>query len=126
MAARRHRAHARPNVENHRWRSINPNHLRRAMQNEVNYKAHVEIAQAVAYLRELAQSLEDGVTYIKHESRVIALRPPEGVEFEIEAAEKKQKQKLNIELSWHRRAEQHDPKNGLQISATEPEPEPEP
>lgn len=88
------------------------------MSKELSYKSHVDRQQVIGYLRDLAQSLEDGVAYVKHGSNVVALHPSDAIEIEVDVSEKKSKQKLSFELCW--RAFDDSKQEDFEISATEP------
>ena len=86
---------------------------------EVSVKAHMELTQVVSYLEALIASLNDGKVYIEQGSNVIALTPTDSVDVEIEATEKKGKQKFSLELVWRKKSS--SPQDvGLKISSTKP------
>lgn len=97
---------------------------------QISFKAFVEVEQAVSYLEDLARSLRDGTVYVRQGAQFVELAPDGGMEIEVEAAEKKGKQKLSFELSWRRKVEpEPGGGSGLSISSEKPdipEPEPEP
>ena len=86
---------------------------------EVSVKAHMEIGQVIEYLEALIASLKEGKVYVEQGTNVIALMPADSMEVEIEAVEKKGKQKFNMELAWHKKALSVQDV-GLRISSTKP------
>jgi amphi-Trp domain-containing protein len=92
----------------------------RGSERNVSYKSAIDVDQAVTYLEELARSMRKGTVYIRHGDEEIELLPADGMGFELEASEKKGKQKLSIELSWRRGIDASETAGGLSIAATKP------
>ena len=88
--------------------------------NEVSMKANMELTQVVAYLETFISSLKQGKVYVEQGDNVIVLSPPDNVDVELEAVEKKGKQKFSLELVWRRKAA-GTVDTGFKISATMPE-----
>jgi len=68
---------------------------------EVVYKARLENAKAMDYLKKILDSLDSGTCYLQSDDSVVALEPAELVDLEVEALEKRDKKRLTIELSWY-------------------------
>ena len=88
--------------------------------NEVSVKAHMELGKVIEYLEALISSLKEGTVYVEQDANVIALVPADSIDVEIEAAEKKGKQKFSMELGWRRNA-QSSQDLSLKISSSRPE-----
>ena len=88
--------------------------------NEVSVKAHMELGKVVEYLEALIASLKEGTVYVEQGNNVIALVPADSMDVEIEATEKKGKQKFSMELAWRKNAVKPEDM-GLKISAIKPE-----
>ena len=87
---------------------------------EISVKANMELGQVVDYLEALISSLKSGKVYMEQGGKVVTLTPTDDMDVEIEAGEKKGKQKFSLELVWRKRAVTTGDV-GLTISATMPE-----
>jgi amphi-Trp domain-containing protein len=88
--------------------------------NEVSMKANMGLAQVVEYLETFISSLKQGKVYVEQGDNIIVLSPPDNVDVELEAVEKKGKQKFTLELAWRKKASSTS-ETGFKISATMPE-----
>lgn len=68
--------------------------------NKVDYKRMVDISEAVAYLEALTRSLQEGRIVVQHGEKALELCPPSVVALEIEAKQKKDKNKFGFEIAW--------------------------
>ncbi len=88
---------------------------------EVSFKGKVELDKAIEYLERLSASLKEGRVVVEKGREFVALEPSEVVEIEVEAEQKKDEEKLSIELEWGRNwTAEAEP--GLRISSAEPAP----
>ena len=69
---------------------------------EVSFKGRLEQQQAMAYLNELVTGLKTGTVYVQNGDGYVSLSPGKLINIEIEAVEKKDKEKLVIEMTWGR------------------------
>ena len=90
-------------------------------KNEVKIKKTMDQAAAMELLGNLKESMNNGTLCIEYESNFVTLKPTEFVKVEIEATQKKDKQKLSIEFSWKDKPKETKPVSELKISSSEPE-----
>jgi len=88
---------------------------------EISLKDRVDSKEVVNYLEDIIAGLNTGTLCIQSGCESITLKPSTTIQFEIEASTKKDKGKLNIELSWS--AEKMINSQDLKIMSSEPEPE---
>lgn len=91
----------------------------------ISYHGTVGIDEAKNILRDLLNSLDEGKVVIRRGTEHVTLTPASNVELELTGKQKKDRQSLELELSWHLEA----PLEGsadVDISSEEPEPPPEP
>ncbi len=67
---------------------------------KVSFKQYVESKEALRYLEELVKGFKSGSIVIQQGEESVALTPPDMVELEVEAKQKKDKSKFVLELSW--------------------------
>jgi amphi-Trp domain-containing protein len=67
---------------------------------EIEIKTALGREEASRYLQELAQCLAGGKIVVQRGGEYVELRPQHGLELEIEATRKKDKEKISLELSW--------------------------
>ncbi|MES9995695.1 amphi-Trp domain-containing protein [Desulfovibrio aminophilus] len=67
---------------------------------KVSIDQYVEVKQVVAYLEDLVRGLKAGSIMVQHGEESVVLTPPDMVEMEVEAKQKKDKSKFALELSW--------------------------
>ena len=87
----------------------------------ISFKSFIDLAQAVTYLEDLASSLRDGRVYVRQADEYVELVPTDGIEIQLDASEKKGKQKLTLELTWRRSLEANGGGSNLSISSNKPE-----
>jgi len=90
-------------------------------KNEVNVKGVLTVDGVSAVLKDLMKSIDAGKICIEHNEVFVTLQPSDQMDFEIKAANKKGKQKIEIELSWREALPREDASKGFKISDTEPE-----
>ncbi len=87
---------------------------------EISFKATVEHQKAAAYLKDLLNGFKNGEFYIQDGNSYVALNPTGTVQLEVETSQKKDREKLSIEISWSKE-QQQEPSNGLIISTEKPQ-----
>jgi amphi-Trp domain-containing protein len=68
---------------------------------KIKIEQTMDTAQVVAYLKDLADSLESGVIRAENEDDTLVLGVPDTMQVELKLARKKDKAKCEIELEWH-------------------------
>jgi len=89
-------------------------------KNEITVKCKLESDAAGSMLSELASRFKEGKVVIQKGTSFVTLRPAGQIEVEIEAVEKKGKQKIEIQLSWKEEILLDAPEAEIRISAEEP------
>ncbi|MFH0996460.1 MAG: amphi-Trp domain-containing protein [Pseudomonadota bacterium] len=89
-------------------------------KNEVTVKCKLEADAVASMLSDLASNLKEGKVVIQKGTSFVTLRPAGQIEVEIEAVEKKGKQKIEIQLSWKEELLLDDSEAEIKISAEEP------
>ncbi len=79
----------------------------------------MESDQVVAFLEDLVESLRAGTICIQHGDDLVTLKPGSHVSMELEAAVKKGKEKLSLEMAWMALEENEDKKE-FRILSSEP------
>lgn len=92
------------------------------MKKEVEIKKRLSAEMVASLLTDLAESFRAGIVCVENDADFVTLKPGTDVEVEIEAANKKDKQKFSLKLSW-KEAEPVSAASecGLKISSREPE-----
>ncbi len=90
----------------------------------IELKGTMEYQAVVYFLEDIVASFKERTVCIQKGDDHITLKPTDSIDFEVEAASKKNKQKLTIELSWLEECVQ-DTAETFTISCKEPEPAPE-
>jgi amphi-Trp domain-containing protein len=87
---------------------------------EISLKGNLDFQDMAGFLGDIVKSFKDRTVCIQKGGEFVTLKPADVIAFEVEAARKKGKQKLAIELSW---AEETvlDAPAGFKISSKEPE-----
>lgn len=87
---------------------------------ELSIKHELSAEETVNLFNEIAKSISEGTISIEYGEKQITLKPGCCFDVSIEAAQKKGKQKLNIELSWKEGEQVCSCKPVLKISSQEP------
>lgn len=87
---------------------------------EISFKGRIAQAKAIAYIEELLNGLKNDALYVQNDDEYVALKPTDDVLFEVEASQKKGKERLSIELTWTQ-PEPMEEETGLRILTSEPE-----
>jgi len=92
-------------------------------KNEVKVKRKLDAEAVGALLSDLVNSFNQGTVCIQEGPAFVTLKPVGEIEAEIIAADKKGKQKIEIELSWKEAApiSEEGGEMAVRISAEEPE-----
>lgn len=67
---------------------------------KLEIEQYVETKEAIKYLEDLVKGLKSGTIVIQHGEESVTLTPPDMIELEVEAKQKKDKSKFVLELSW--------------------------
>lgn len=93
---------------------------------EVKIKGNMDLNAVTSILDDLLTSFKEGTVCIENGPEFITLKPSDLIEIEVEAAKKKGKEKLVIEMSWKQVLPITEMETGFKISCKEPDPvEPE-
>lgn len=90
---------------------------------EVKLKRTADAESIAQILDDLAKSLRDGLICVENGPDFVTLETGEDVQFDLElqAAQKKNKQKFEMELSWKTAQPRIDEDGAFKISSKEPE-----
>lgn len=91
------------------------------MKSEVKIKRTMEAEALADVLDDLAKSVREGTVVVQQGDEFVTLKPGGRIEFELEAGQKKDKQKFSIEMSWRQVDIQEDEAADFKISSQEPE-----
>lgn len=91
-----------------------------ADKKEVTVKGTMKPQGIATILEDLLDSFKKGKLVVQNGHEFVALQPSEQISLELEAAQKKGKEKLVIELSWEQRVEPSLPESGFKITSEEP------
>ncbi len=87
---------------------------------EVSTKLIMDVSEVITYLQDLANSLKAGQVCVQQGNEFVTLKPLDLVKVEIEASQKKDKEKFTLEISWKNESETVGEINSLKITAKEP------
>ncbi len=92
---------------------------------EVSMEGMMELSAAVSYLEGLVKSLKEGKVVVQKGDEFVELTPEKNVYLEIEAKQKKEKEKITVELFWGKKEEEKPEEEEavpeLKISSKAPE-----
>ncbi|MFH0823924.1 MAG: amphi-Trp domain-containing protein [Pseudomonadota bacterium] len=86
---------------------------------EVVVKKTLEMDKAIQYLQDIVDSLKAGRICVEHQGQSVFLTPAQVVEVEFEATKKKNKERIELEITWHS-SEKISTGEDLSISPKEP------
>ncbi|MBI5592659.1 MAG: amphi-Trp domain-containing protein [Deltaproteobacteria bacterium] len=89
-------------------------------KNEVNIKCKMETDAVAILLSDMVKSFREGKMVIQKGSSFVTLKPVGQIEVELEATEKKGKQRIEIQLSWKEAVFSEQPEDEIRISGDEP------
>ena len=97
----------------------------------LKFKSSMEREQVAVLLEDMARSLRKGIICAQQDPDFLTLTPGEVISVEFEAAQKKDKEKVELELSWRQEVTAEATPTDFKISAQQPEikiepPKPEP
>ena len=87
---------------------------------EVNVKCKVETEVVANLLSDLAKNFREGKVVIQKGGSFVTLKPVGQIEVELEATEKKGKQRIEIQLSWKEEILLEQTEDEFRISGDEP------
>ena len=96
------------------------------MKNEVMIKTTLSPEEVAGLLGDISRSMLARKVCVESGARFVVLEPSNGIELEIKAEARKNKQKLSLELSWKKAPVIEEAASTFKISSQAPEPEPEP
>lgn len=93
-------------------------------KNGIAVKGTMDFESVVSFLEDLLASFKQKTVCVQRGDEFVTLAPGDNIEMELEAVEKKGKQKLTLELEWQ---EELDAEEAIpfRVTAKEPEPKPE-
>jgi amphi-Trp domain-containing protein len=89
-------------------------------KNEVNVKCKMETDAVASLFSDMANSFREGKVVIQKGGSFVTLKPFGQIEVELEATEKKGKQKIEIQLSWKEEMLLEQKEDEFRISGDEP------
>jgi len=89
-------------------------------KNEVSVKCKMEADAVANLLSDMVNSFREGKVVIQKGNSFVALKPVGQIEVELDAAEKKGKQKIEIQLSWKEEILLEQKEDAFRISGDEP------
>jgi len=93
--------------------------MKKTDKKEIHFEKKMDCTEAVSYLEALISSLKDGKIVIEQGSQFVSLIPAGMIDFEMEARQKNDKEKLSLVFSWCRKSVETEPEV-LKISSGEP------
>ena len=92
---------------------------------QVTVKGTMNPQTVATILEDLLESFKKGQVVVQNGAEFVTLKPSDSIGIELEAAMKKGKEKLTLELSWQQKIEVDVPQSDFSIGSEEPEiPEP--
>ncbi len=70
---------------------------------EVEMKSKMEIEKAIEVIESLLAGLKKGKVFVQHGDKVIEITPEKMVKLEVEAEQKKDKEKIYVKMTWHKK-----------------------
>lgn len=69
-------------------------------KNKVEIEGTMELTQAVAYIEDMLKGLKAGTVHVQFGVDSVLLHPKSVVDFEMEVSQKKDKEKITLEVTW--------------------------
>lgn len=91
------------------------------MKSEVKIKRTMEAEALADVLDDLVKSFREGTVCVEKGEEFVTLNPGGRIEMEMEAGQKKGKQKFSMELNWRQVDVQEEEAADFKISSQEPE-----
>jgi amphi-Trp domain-containing protein len=91
------------------------------MKSEVKIKRTMEADALADLLDDLVKSIREGTVCVQRGEEFVTLNPGGRIELELEAGQKKDKQKFSIEMSWRQLDIEEEESADFKISSREPE-----
>jgi amphi-Trp domain-containing protein len=70
---------------------------------EVEMKSKMEIEKAIEVVESLLAGLKKGKVFVQHGDKVVEITPEKTVKLEVEAEQKKDKEKISVRMTWHKK-----------------------
>ncbi len=86
--------------------------------NEVRVESDLELGQAISYLEDIVAGLKSGRLCVQHEEDELTLAPQRTVSVSIKARQKKDKESVNLKISWRTPTVQKEGTPPLRITST--------
>ena len=93
--------------------------MKKSDKKEIQFEKKMEIAEIVGHLEALISSLKEGKIVIEQGNQCVSLTPTGMIDFEMEARQKDDKEKISVEFSWFKRSFEVEPEV-LKISSRVP------
>ncbi len=74
-------------------------------KNEVKIEALMDLRKVADYLESILKGIRSGKIIIQTSDEMVTVRPEAMVEFELEAVQKKDREKIEIKIAWDRTPE---------------------
>lgn len=84
---------------------------------ELKAELVMSLPELTQYLEAIVEGLREGRVYLEHGGKVLGLCPGESIALELSAKQKKDREKLSLELSWERPEGAEDDGPALKISS---------
>ncbi|MFW5734720.1 MAG: amphi-Trp domain-containing protein [Oceanidesulfovibrio sp.] len=91
----------------------------------ISVKGTMDFNSVTTFLEDLVKSFKEQQVVVQRGDEYVTLVPTDSIDLELEAAVKKGKQKLTVELAW-REAVQPEEEVTFRVTSKEPEPRPVP
>ncbi|THB68693.1 MAG: amphi-Trp domain-containing protein [Desulfovibrio sp.] len=88
-------------------------------KNKVEIEGTMELTQVATYLEDLLKGIKAGTVHVQLGGDSVLLHPKSIVDFEMEVTQKKEKEKITLEMSWKTDGTT-GPGSGVTISSSGP------
>ncbi len=89
-------------------------------KNQIELKLTADVNTVISALEDIVRSMKDGKVCIESGGRFVTLNPSDVIDMEIEASQKKGKEKIAIELEWKEMVPVSEAGAEFKISSQEP------
>jgi len=90
-------------------------------KHEIEFKTLLNRDEAVFHLERIVECLKAGKIVVERGNNFVTVSPVEKISFMLECSQKKDKEKISVELFWTPTPPDPDPEDCLNISFNEPE-----
>ncbi|MGE4296804.1 MAG: amphi-Trp domain-containing protein [Desulfovibrionaceae bacterium] len=91
-------------------------------KNKVKVEGMLDLGRVIEYLESVVASLKAGVLRFESDDQAITLTPPSVVDVEMQASQKKDKEKFSFEITWRH---EYAAMRGAAVTISSDEPAPE-